>query len=341
MKKKTETKKVATAVTVAIEEKKQTDADKFWDEAHLLVDSLTTDIQTVENTETDDAQRTIIVKEMRGKLLKFAAGMKPYIDVMSKRIASVQEKLAKEFPTDQHRTMYLKDEFIQEIMTGIKTLQFLHEKLARVTGHTREERIDQHRVPGVSEEKALENFKRFEEMHIGSSDVYFGGHDVKELSDFFRKSTESWHEILQQYHFDSIMGQREFRIHTDEEAQEYLHSDKKLPDFCDKSMQLVLNQMMLGAATGDAEILKGVYKTDEFSIEWTVWFFTSPRQLKILFADRFRRYPVLSLSYKYTSKYQKCQVISERTNLSLAYICALVHASNDVTTFPLHPSKTD
>ena len=73
-KKKTEKPKAAETVAV-VEEKKQTEADKLLNEAHLLVDSCAVDISIVENKETNEDQRDVIVIELREKLKKFAASI--------------------------------------------------------------------------------------------------------------------------------------------------------------------------------------------------------------------------------------------------------------------------
>ena len=339
---KPKTTKSSTVATVVVPVKEpvkeQTEADRFLNQAHLFIDSVATNIATVKNKETPDAQRTPIMRELREKLVQFARAMKPYITKLGAEMENAQKQIEAKYPHDPYNFGHFSNTFIDEIRTTLEVGHLLHTELTHVTNYTQQERYDQIRScnPKMSEE----SLKSILEMRIDPSETAFGGHNVPDLNYFFKESLEPCRNFMERYHMASIVQKQEFIIKSDAEVHAYMNEEKKFPTYNDEAMKLLINQMMLSTANENPVILKGVYKTDEFELKWDLWFFTSPRQLKIIFADRFRRYPQLNLSCHYTNKFQNYGSMgNEMIDLQFAY--ALVRGSTDVEVPKLNPSKKE
>jgi hypothetical protein len=98
---------------------------------------------------------------------------------------------------------------------------------------------------------------------------------------------------------EEMLTKDEFIV-TEEIRDEILHGDFKYPDFFDDSLRMLLSKIL---ESKSHELLKGEHKDKDWEIQWNIHFFTSPKQLKLIFRDRIQNYPCFSLGYMYSEPF--------------------------------------
>jgi len=108
------------------------------------------------------------------------------------------------------------------------------------------------------------------------------------------------------------MLNKDFFIVSEKNLDKIIQGEFKYPDYNTQELRFLLNKM---AFTKELSIIKGERDEQDWKISWEVRYFTSPKQLKILFRDFLKDYPQLLLHYNYTLKNGKGIIGEKRVSL--------------------------